>query len=207
MTENNNNHLDAEYKIESELFALVKSITNLNNKYQKGIVNGNFFRKALKTTMNSLFKLNITLKENNIHLPDLLKRMKMDQEYNSAIDIINRVSSLNLADNRIYQKDQTFLELPAITSEITSSFITLMDALTLEGLKKNDIILNLFDELSFNLSKFPGLDDVLYKVESLQKKALNHVDRLFSDADFKEKLIDNLYQIFKEFQNKLNLKP
>lgn len=207
MTENNNNRLDTKYKIESELFALVKSITNLNDKYQKGIVNGNFFRKALKSTMNSLFRLNLSLKENNLQLPDLLKKMNMDQEYNSVINIINRVSSLNLAENSKYRKDHAFLELPAITSEITSSFITLMDALTLEGLKKNEIILNLFDELSFDLSKFPGFDDVLFKVESLQKKALRNVDRLFSDANFKEKLIDDLYQIFKEFQNKLNLKP
>jgi len=206
MTKNNNN-LDTEYKIESELFALVKSITNLNNKYQKGIVNGNFFRKALKTTMNNLFKLNFTLNEQNLRLPDLIKRMNIDQEYNSAIDIINRVSSLNLADNSIDRKNHTFLELPGITSEITSSFITLMDALTLNGLKKDDIILNLFDELNYNLSKFPGLDDVLFRVESLQKKAFNHIDRLFTDVNFKEKLLDDLYQIFKEFQTKLTLKP
>ncbi|MDX1799008.1 MAG: hypothetical protein R3255_10200, partial [Candidatus Lokiarchaeia archaeon] len=55
---------DFESKIESELFALVKSITNLNLKYQKGTVNQNFFKKALKTTMNNFLKLNFTLEEN-----------------------------------------------------------------------------------------------------------------------------------------------
>ncbi len=205
MTEDTNTP-DIESKIESELFALVISITNLNNKYQKGNVNQNFFKKALKTTMNNLLKLNFTLKENRIQLVDLLNRMDFTEEYNSAIDIINRVSSLNISEKSISSKNHTFLELPGITSEITTSFITLMDALTLEGLKKNDIIINLFEELIDNLSKFPGLDDVLTRIESVQTKALNRSNHLFSDAQLKEKLIEDLYQIFKDFQNKLKLK-
>ena len=206
MTEDYNN-LDIESKIESELFALVKSITNLNNKYEKGIVNQNFFKKALKTTMINLLKLNFTLKENKLQLPDLLNRMELTQDYNSVINIINRISSLNLSDNSLITKNEIFLELPGITSEITTSFITLMDALTLEGLIKNDLIFNLFEELTYNLGRFPGLDDILHRVKSVQTYALNHGDRIFSDPKLKEKLIDDLYQIFKEFQNKLNPKP
>ncbi|MFX0023424.1 MAG: hypothetical protein ACFE9S_13950 [Candidatus Hermodarchaeota archaeon] len=196
-----------ESKLESELFALVKSITNLNKKYQKGTVNQNFFKKALKTTMNNLLKLNFTLKENNIQLIDLLNKMDFTHEYNSAIDIINRVSSLNISDDSIATKSRTFLELPGITSEITTSFITLMDALTLEGLSKNDIIINLFEELTYNLSKFPGLDDILSRVESIRKNTLNHENQILSNEKLKEKLIEDLYQIFKDFQNKLRLKP
>lgn len=205
MTEDNNIP-DIESKIESELFALVKSITNLNKKYQKGNVNQNFFKKALKTTMNNLLKLNFTLKDRKIQLADLLNRMEFTEEYNSALDIINRVSSLNISEKSISSKNHTFLELPGITSEITTSFITLMDALTLEGLTKNDIIINLFEELTDNLSKFPGLDDVLTRVEAVQTKALNRNNQFFSDAQLKEKLIEDLYQIFKDFQNKLRLK-
>ncbi|MFW9999421.1 MAG: hypothetical protein ACFE9Q_14030 [Candidatus Hodarchaeota archaeon] len=206
MVENNNNTSDIEFNIESELFALVKSITNLNNKYQKGIVNDNFFRKALKNAMNNLLKLNFILKEKKIPLPDLLKTMNLSQEYNSALDLINRVSTLNLSDKNITKKNHTFLELPGITSEITSSFITIMDALTLEGLIKKDLIFNLFDELIHNLSKFPGLDNLLEKVRLIQKNIINQIDELTSNTKLKEKLIDDLYQIFKEFQHRLNLK-
>ncbi len=206
MVENNNNNSDVGFKIESELFALVKSITNLNNKYQKGIVNDNFFRKALKSTMNNFLKLSFTIKENNLQLPDLLNKMNISREYNSVLDLINRIYTLNLSDNKIITRNHSFLELPGITSEITSSFITLMDALTLDGLTKKEIIFNLFDELNHNLGNFPGLDDTLDKVKSLQKSAANQIDLLRSDAKLREKLIDELYQIFKEFQNKLNLK-
>ena len=207
MVEDNNFYPDNDSKIESELFALVKSITNLNNKYQKGIVNDNFFRKALKSAMNNLLKLNFVLKESNIQMADLLKKMDLSQEYNSVIEIINRVSSLDLPDNKIAIKNRTFLELPGITSEITTSFITLMDALTLDGLVKKDLIFNLFNELDQNIGNFPGLDDILFKIKSIKKIAVNHFDKLSSDAKFKEQLIDDLYQVFKEFQNKLHLKP
>lgn len=206
MVENNNNNSDVGFKIESELFALVKSITNLNNKYQKGTVNDNFFRKALKSTMNNFLKLSFIIKENNLQLPDLLNKMNISREYNSVLDLINRIYTLNLSDNKIITKNHSFLELPGITSEITSSFITLMDALTLDGLTKKEIIFNLFDELNHNLDNFPGLDDTLDKVKSVQKSAANQIDLLRSDAKLREKLINELYQIFKEFQNKLNLK-
>ena len=196
---------DIESKIESELFALVKSITNLNKKYQKGAVNQNFFKKALKTTMNNFLKLNFTLEENKIQLADLLNRMDFTKEYNSAIEIINRVSSLNISEESISPKNHTFLELPGITSEITTSFITLMDALTLENLSNNNLIKNLFEELIDNLSKFPGLDDILIRVESVQTRTLNRINQLYSDLQFKEKLIEDLYQIFKDFQNKLRV--
>ncbi|MEE9378476.1 MAG: hypothetical protein V3V33_10625 [Candidatus Lokiarchaeia archaeon] len=207
MVEDNNIYPNNDSKIESELFALVKSITNLNNKYQNGIVNDNFFRKALKSAMNNLLKLNLVLKDSNIQMADLLKKMDLSQEYNSVIEIINRVSSLDLPDNKIDIKNRTFLELPGITSEITSSFITLMDALTLDGLVKKDLIFNLFNELNQNLGNFPGLDDILFKIKSIKKIAVNHFDKLSSDAKFKEQLIDDLYQVFKEFQNKLHLNP
>ena len=144
MAKNNIRNSDMEFKIESELFALVKTITNLNNKYQKGIVNENFFRKTLRNAMNNFLKLNFTLKENNLHLPDIVNRMDLSQEYNAVLDLINRVSTLNITDRESSLRSKSFLELPGITSEITSSFITLMDALTLEGLTKKELIFNLF---------------------------------------------------------------
>lgn len=207
MVENNINNSDVEFKIESELFALVKSILNLNNKYQKGIVNDNFFRKTLKNAMNNLLKLNFVLKEKNLQMTDLLKEMDLSQEYNSVIEIIDRISSLDLPDNKFNNKNRTFLELPGITSEITSSFITLMDALTLDGLVKKDLIFNLFNELIQNLSNFPGLDELLFKIKSIEENTVIHFDGLISDPNLKEELIDDLYQVFKEFQNKLQLNP
>ncbi|KKM66203.1 hypothetical protein LCGC14_1483580 [marine sediment metagenome] len=207
MIEDINTNPGLESKKEAELFALVKSIINLNNKYQKGKINDNFFKKALKNAMNNLFKLNLILKEKNLLLADLLEKMHIAKEYHNTIDIINRVSSLNLSSNKLSKQNRTFLELPGLTSEITSSFITLMDALTLNDLKKHDFIINLFEDLTINLSNFPGVRDILLKIEAIQQNVLNNIDKTLNDAELREKLIDEIYLIFKEFQTKLDLNP
>ena len=156
--------------------------------------------------MNNLLKLNIVLKENHIQMAILLQKMNLSQEYNSVIEIIDRVSSLNIPDNTSEIKNRTFLELPGITSEITSSFITLMDALTLDGLRKKDLIFKLFDDLHQNLANFPGFDDILSESKLIQNNIQNRFDELSSKTTLKDELIEDLYLLFKEFQNRLHLK-
>ncbi|MFW9990268.1 MAG: hypothetical protein ACFFC3_16630 [Candidatus Odinarchaeota archaeon] len=145
------------------------------------------------------------LKEKNIQMMVLLQKMDLSQEYNSVIEIINHMTSLNIP-NTTEIKNRTFLELPGITSEITSSFITLMDALTLDGLRKKELILRLFEELNQSLNNFPGLDDILSESKLIEKKIQNNFDILNSNTTLKNEIIDDLYRLFKEFQNRLNLK-
>ncbi|MHA1292497.1 MAG: hypothetical protein ACTSQJ_07505 [Promethearchaeota archaeon] len=125
----------------------------IKKKYDKGNINHNFYKKAIKNAMKNLIKINFFLKENNIFLPDLLKKMNITEKYRTAIDIFNKISSFNslkqLPKNENHGKDNlngklksSIFELPGITSEITASFITLMDALKLEGFKKITLFLN-----------------------------------------------------------------
>nr|AKC94981.1 putative Vps28-like protein [uncultured organism] len=208
MVEDSKLNPEIEIKIESELFALVKSILNLNSKFQKGKINETFFRKALKNTMNNLFKLKISINENNLLLADLLEKMSLSKEYNEIIDLINRITSLNFSNEKTTIKKKqspSFLELPGLTSEITSSFITLMDALTLNDIQKEDFLTKLFDELITGLNSFPGLENLLFKVESTQRKVLHDIDKIRNESGFRKQVIDDLYSNFKEFQTKLDL--
>ncbi|HDZ16828.1 MAG TPA: hypothetical protein ENH75_00965 [archaeon] len=208
MVEDSKLNPEIEIKIESELFALVKSILNLNSKFQKGKINETFFRKALKNTMNNLFKLKISINENNLLLADLLEKMSLSKEYNETIDLINRITSINFSNEKTTIKKKqspSFLDLPGITSEITSSFITLMDVLTLNDIKKEDFLTKLFDELITGLNSFPGLENLLFKVESTQRKVLHDIDKIRNESGFRKQVIDDLYSNFKEFQTKLDL--
>ncbi len=208
MVEDSKLNPEIEIKIESELFALVKSILNLNSKFQKGKINEIFFRKALKNTMNNLFKLKISINENNLLLADLLEKMSLSKEYNEIIDLINRITSLNFSNEKTTIKKKqspSFLELPGLTSEITSSFITLMDVLTLNDIQKEDFLTKLFDELITGLNSFPGLENLLFKVESTQRKVLHDIDKIRNESGFRKQVIDDLYSNFKEFQTKLDL--
>jgi hypothetical protein len=201
-------------EIESELFSLVNTITNLYEKYQEGTINNNFFRKALRNAMKGLLKINLYFKEKNISLSKILKEMNFVKEYNNAIktiDIINPHNEnfriLNESHSHFAKRMKTsFLELPGITSEITSSFITLMDALKLEGLKNIEFIIKLFNNLKRYLNKFPGLEEIQLKIEKIHDHTLENTNILIENKIYREKVVDHLYNIFNEFQDKLNLK-
>ena len=210
MVEDSNRTLD----IQSELFSLAISIIKLNDQYNKGTINYDFYIKAITNARNNLIKINFHLKEKSIVLTDFLKRMNFSEQYYRAIDIINQKDSIHSSadlaglDNETqYRKSNRrkspLLELPAITSEITSTFITLMDALKLKGIKESGFILQLFNDLINHLEKFPGLEVILYKV-----KKINHIfisKPTKKDEIFRDQLVDDLYSVYKEFQTKLDI--
>ncbi|MFX1338631.1 MAG: hypothetical protein ACFFDK_08480 [Promethearchaeota archaeon] len=212
--DNNKNLSD----IESELFALVNSINNLYQKYQEGIINESFFRKAIKNAMKGLLKIKLYFNEKNISLSEVLIYMNFIEQYNRAFKIFKEIYFLNSPEefiemgnkNRLHfdtNLRNSILELPGITSEITASFITLMDALKLEGLTRRDLILKLFKELKKNLRRFPGLETIQLEISEIYDCIINNPQNLVKNKRFRNIIGDKLYQIFKEFQQKLNLNP
>ncbi len=204
--------------VESELFALVNSINNLYKKYQEGTINDNFFRKAIKNAMKGLLKIKLYFNEKNISLSEVLIYMNFIEQYNRAIKIFKEIYVLNSPEefNEIGNKNMShfdinlrnsILELPGITSEITASFITLMDALKLEGITSSDLVLKLFKELKKSIKKFPGIDTIQLEVNEIYNRAMKNQQNLIKNKRFRDIIVDKLYQIFKEFQHKLNLNP
>lgn len=205
------------FEIESELYALVNTIKNLLVKYKENTINENFFRKALRNAVKGLLKINISLKEKGLLLSKVLKDMDFVKEYNTAVRTIDKVLIINPHKQNFEFLDEnhstlsksiksSILELPGITSEITTSFITLMDALKLEGLRNSDLIMKLFKELKLSLKNFPGIDDITLKIEKIKSHASENTNLLIENRVYREKLVDHLYEIFNEFQNKINLK-
>jgi hypothetical protein len=216
MTEEKKTNSKDVSEIESEMYAIVNIIINLYSKFQNGNLNDNFFQKSIKKAMNDLIKVNFLLNENNIILTDILKKMNLEEKYFEAIDIINETSSLSFS-NSILGTDNinqsisskklrvSMLELPGVTSKITSSFITLMDALELEAIKDRNLIIKLFKELKNALQRFPGLELIQSKIEIIYNDILNNFNKLASNQNFKESIGDDLYNVYKEFQRMLNL--
>ncbi|MFX1409009.1 MAG: hypothetical protein ACFFA6_01550 [Promethearchaeota archaeon] len=213
----NHKSLEMEPEIESELFALLNTIFNLHEKYQNGTIKENFFLKTIKNAINDLLKFNFLLNDKKIILSKLLEKMKLTQDYYRAIDIINQVSSLAISTEVLGGNDiqsspfskkmkTSVLELPGITLEITSSFITLMDAIKLRGFKEIELISKLFEDLIQNMKKFPGMEDIKAKIDKINKDIIRNSSKLQKNVRFNEIIVDELYQVFKEFQNKLNLK-
>lgn len=143
--------------------------------------------------------------------------MNFVEKYYKAIEIINRISALEFSgvspEESMSEEPQeskvlsaTVLELPGITLEITSAFITLMDALKLKKFHEIELVDKLFNDLSNSLKKFPGINDLRGKVKSIHKRTLAKYQTIENVNFFIEEIVDDLYQTFKEFQNKLNLK-
>lgn len=214
MVEENNNLFKKKTDVESELYALINTILNAYEKFKEGVVQENFFRRTLNNTIKELLKFNFYLDKEKVNLTSLLEKMNFSEQYYKAIELINKLSSLDfpssdveeeLSDQSLFTKkmSQTVLNLPSITLEITTSFITLMDALKLKGFEDGEIIDKLFTDLKNNLKKFPGIDDLLIRVKAINKRAFNsEIDRSNRTSEI---IADELYKIFREFQNKLNL--
>lgn len=217
MVEENNFSSEEESDIESELYALVNTILNAYEKYENGVIKEYFFHRKVKNTINELLKFNIYLDENGIDLSVLLKKMNFTNQYFTTIDIINQMSALEfpnaLSERNGKEQPQSsknlsslVLELPAITLEITSAFITLMDALKLKGFQEVELVDKLFKDLNKSLKKFPGMDNLLTKVKKIHKRTLTKLHNTDKARGLIEEIVDEIYQIFIEFQSKLNLK-
>ncbi|MFX1316704.1 MAG: hypothetical protein ACFE9T_12635 [Promethearchaeota archaeon] len=213
----NNKSLEVEPEIESELFSLLNTIFNLHEKYQNGTIKESFFLKTIKKSINDLLKFNFSLNDKKVILSKLLEKMKLTQDYYRAIEIINEASSLGISNKVLGNSDTqrsvfskkmkiSVLELPGITLEITSSFITLMDIIKLRGFKESELISKLFEDLKQNIKKFPGMEDIEAKVDKINTQVLRNSSKFQKNVRFNEILVDDLYQVFKEFQDRLNLK-
>ncbi len=149
---------NSKSELESEIFATINTILNLNQKYQKGILKESFFQRSIKSATNDLLELNLSLNKHNIVLSKLLNHMNFAEDYYKAINIINKISSLNFSTNQFSKSlSSSILDLPGITSEITASFITLIDALKLDGFDNIELIFEFFKDLKKNFDRFPGL--------------------------------------------------
>jgi len=198
--------LEIKSKLESELYAVIKTILNLDHKYQSGSLKDNFFQKSIKNATNNLLTINISLSKHNLILSEMLKSMNYADEYYRAIDIINKISPLEFPAE-IYSKSvsSSFLEIPKLTSEITSSFITLMDALKLKDFYNEDLIFGLFTDLKNQFGKFPGLELSKVKLQKVYQEYKHSPQKISTNKNYRDLVADELYALFNDFKRKLNL--
>ncbi|MBY9009605.1 MAG: hypothetical protein KGD74_07060 [Candidatus Lokiarchaeota archaeon] len=206
MKNHRKNDIEIKSKLESEIYSVIKTILSLAQKYQSGILKDLFFQKSIKNATNNLLTINISLSKHNLILSEMLKSMNYADEYYQAIAIINKISPLEFPAE-MYSKSvsSSFLEIPKITSEITSSFITLMDALKLNDFHDEDLIFSLFTDLKKQFDKFPGLELSKVKLRKLFQEYEHKHRRISTNKNYRDLIADELYALFNDFKRKLNL--
>jgi len=206
MTNRKKTSIEIKSELESEIFATINTIFNLEQKYQKGILKENFFQRSIKSATNDLLGLNLSLNKHNIVLSKLLNHMNFADDYYKAIDIINKMSSLNFSTNQFSESlSSSILEIPGITSEITASFITLMDALKLDDFDDNELIFGLFKDLKKNFDRFPGLELDKINLQNIFKEILQNEEKIVNNKNYRDSIANDLYVLYSLFLKKLNI--
>ena len=188
--------------LKSDIFAVIKTIENLNSKYKKGLISDVFYAKSIKNAYNELLVINFKLKEKGLVLSNLLNEMKYMSEYQNAIDILNNIQTQEL---KYDLSSLSILELPGLTLEIASSLITLMDILKLGIIENFDLIDKSFDELTLLFQRFPGLNNINEELAFIRKEVVKNQDLLVSNNKYRDVIGDKIYSLYKEFQSKLNV--
>ena len=206
MTNRKKNSIEIKSELESEIFATINTILNLNQKYQKGILKEIFFQRSIKSATSDLLELNLSLNKHNIVLSKLLNHMNFTDDYYKAIDILNKISSLNFSTSQFSESlSSSILEIPGITSEITASFITLIDALKLDGFDDNELIFGLFKDLKKNFGRFPGLELDKINLQNIFEEILQNEEKIANNKNYRDSIADDLYVLYSIFLKKLNL--
>ena len=188
--------------LKSDIFAVIKTIENLNSKYKKGLISDVFYAKSIKNAYNELLVINFKLKEKGLVLSNLLNEMKYMIEYQNAIEILNNIQTQEL---KYDLSSLSILELPGLTLEIASSLITLMDILKLGIIENFDLIDKSFDELTLLFQRFPGLNNINEELAFIRKEVVKNQDLLVSNNKYRDVIGDKIYSLYKEFQSKLNV--
>lgn len=195
----NNNQKDF-YK--SEIFAVIKTINNLNLKYDKGLISDTFYAKSIKTAYRELLEIHFKIREIGLEMSEILNQMKYVNEYRNAIEILNNVwTEGSKGDIPRF----SMLELPGMVLEIASSLITLMDILKLGVIENLDPINKVFDELTVLFEKFPGLEEISNNLSFIRKDIIENQNKLLKNSKYRDYIGDKLYNLYKEFRHKLNL--
>ncbi len=196
--------------LESEIFAIVETIINLQMKYQNGDISDTFFQKTINNTYKEILKFHFKLKEKELLLSDVIDNMNIKNKYQKALDILTHEiissSSGDISPSQITQKGSSVLALPGITLEITSAFITIMDILKLGTFNDTSLLQEIFEELIGNVKKFPGLEYIKTKILRLRDDLLKNKEKIVNDDIYREDIGKELYLLFTEFHDKLNLK-
>ncbi len=86
----------SRFELESQLFALVKTFSDLQEKVKSGAFSFNFYYTSLKKKMKELFLIELVFKKKNMDLGDILDEMEISKEF---LHIIKEIKAYLLLKN------------------------------------------------------------------------------------------------------------
>lgn len=192
-------------EVEAEIFAHVKVLERLQSGYEEGEFDESVYHRQLSASLRELFNLRekyergghtlgAFLAEQN--LPEFLERV-----LRKVVDMGQDFSVGNHAELGILAK-KSYKEFAAIASDLTASFITLLDCIKLHGVAQPSLLDEFFAEVIHHARALGLTPEFCTRIGSLRTTVTDHnIDLSETELNQLEHDVDLL---FTEFQ--LNLK-
>ncbi len=188
-------------QVESEIFAQVKMLERLQAGFEAGEFEESVYTRQLSASFRELFALQKKYEEAGHSFASFLEGEK---SLGDLRKILGKIAELN--QSYTGQKDVTlatlqvksYKEFAAVASDLTASFITLLDCIKLRGVAKPALLMEFLADIVSHARKMELNPGFIARLEELQVELKEKIGDLSdADLDLVEHQVDVL---FTEFQ-------
>ncbi|HMF32884.1 MAG TPA: hypothetical protein VKK79_15785 [Candidatus Lokiarchaeia archaeon] len=191
----------SKLEIEAEMFAHAKVLERLQAGYEGGEFDESVYQRQLSASLRELFGLQKQYEEKGHSMTAFLAEQEFPSWLGKVLEKIAGMSQdfagmehANLAT----LSQQSYKEFAATASDLTASFITLLDCIKLRGVAQPPLLDEFFGEVIRHAQKLGLKPDLNSRLESLRATLMDHdgdltgveLDQLEHDVDL----------LFTEFQ-------
>ncbi len=188
-------------QVESEIFAQAKMLERLQGGFEVGEFEESVYRRQLGVSLRELFALQKKYEDAG---HSFTKFLEDQSNLGDLRKILGKIAELNQSFSA--QKDITlatlqlksYKEFAAVASDLTASFITLLDCIKLRGVAKPALLTEFLAEIISHAKKMDLDRPLIARLEVLLSELKEKKDDL-SDADL-DLLEHQIDVLFTEFQ-------
>ncbi len=188
-------------QVESEIFAQAKMLERLQGGFENGEFEESVYRRQLSASLRELFALQKKYEDAGHSFSEFLEGQT---KLGDLRKILGKIAELHQSFSE--QKDVTlatlqlksYKEFAAVASDLTASFITLLDCIKLRGVAKPALLMEFLADILSHAKKMELAPSFIGRLEELQAELKAKTDDLpDEDLDLLEHQVDVL---FTEFQ-------
>jgi HEPN domain-containing protein len=195
-------------QLESEIFAQAKMLERLQEGLEGGEFDESVYRGQVSASLRELFALQKKYEEKGHSFPKFLEAQKNLSDLRKVLAKVaelNQSYLSNAGNNLATLQQRTYKAFAAAASDLTASFITLLDCIKLRGVAKPDLLMELFADIVSHADKVGLSPDYMTRLTDLQAELKEKTDELSEeDLDLLDHQVDVL---FTEFQLDLKKEP
>jgi hypothetical protein len=191
----------SKLEIEADIFAQAKLLERLEAGYKGGEFDESVYQRQLSASLRELFALQQQYEEKSHSFAKFLAEQKLPELLGRVLEKVagigQDVADLEPADYSALSF-QSFKQFAATASDLTASFITLLDCIKLRGIAQPQLLAEFLSDVIGHAQKLGVKEGLTTCLETLREEIIGH------DGEFVEAELDQLEHdvdlFFTEFQ-------